>query len=70
LISGEEIAKMIINWTNSSKKIENIVKLNQKHKLVREFYFKLWYFRTLFFYLWAILIQIPCLKKKALKLLW
>lgn len=69
LISGEEIGKMILNQNYHSDKIEDLLKIKEKHNELLELFIKAGRFRTLLLYLGALLLKFPNLKKRAIGLL-
>lgn len=69
LVSGEEIAKIILDKNYESNKINELLKIKRKHNRLMNFLIKCGKFRTIIFYIGVFLLKIPYFKKKALDLL-
>ncbi|MDH4330181.1 MAG: NAD(P)/FAD-dependent oxidoreductase [Candidatus Moranbacteria bacterium] len=69
VITGEEVAKNILNPEYKSHKINELLKTKRRHNRLMNFLIRCGKSRTFFFYLGILLLKIPYLKKKALEVL-
>lgn len=69
LVSGEEIAKIILDENYKSEKIKNLLKTKNRHNLLMNFLIKCGPFRTAVSHIGRMLAKIPYFKTKAINLL-
>ncbi|MDD3531954.1 MAG: NAD(P)/FAD-dependent oxidoreductase [Candidatus Shapirobacteria bacterium] len=69
LVTGEEVAKTILNSNYQPRKINDLLTTKRRHNKVLKFLIECGKFRTMVFYLGAMLFGVPFFKKKAIGLL-
>jgi len=69
LITGEEIARLVLNPKYRSTKIDQLLKIKEKHNRILNILIKSGRFRTIVFHIGRLLLKIPYFRKKAIGLL-
>jgi len=63
-ISGEEVAKSIINKNYVSKKMDKLIKMKKRHNKILHLVEKSWLFREIEYELMALLLKSSLINKK------